>query len=114
MTAPLIRFRHVRKSFGPKVVFSDLTLDLFRGETVTILGASGSGKSVMLKMLIGLLPADGGEILFKGRDVVKMSEEELTDVRWRIAYLFRAELSSTPCPSGKTSPTGCASSTGTA
>lgn len=89
MTEALIRFRHVRKAFGPKVVFSDLTLDLLRGETITILGASGSGKSVMLKMLIGLLPADGGEILFDGRDVLKMSEEELTDVRRRIAYLFQ-------------------------
>jgi phospholipid/cholesterol/gamma-HCH transport system ATP-binding protein len=89
MNEALIRFRHVRKAFGPKAVFSDLTLDLLRGETVTILGASGSGKSVMLKMLIGLLPADGGEILFKGRDVLKMNEEELTDVRRRIAYLFQ-------------------------
>jgi phospholipid/cholesterol/gamma-HCH transport system ATP-binding protein len=89
MREALIEFRHVRKAFGPKVVFSDLTLDLLRGETITILGASGSGKSVMLKMLIGLLPADGGEILFKGRDVLKMNEEELTDVRRRIAYLFQ-------------------------
>lgn len=89
MKEALIRFRHVRKAFGAKVVFSDLTLDLLRGETITILGASGSGKSVMLKMLIGLLPADGGEILFKDRDVLKMSEEELTDVRRRIAYLFQ-------------------------
>jgi phospholipid/cholesterol/gamma-HCH transport system ATP-binding protein len=79
MTEAVIQFRHVRKAFGAKVVFSDLTLDLFRGETITILGASGSGKSVMLKMLIGLLPAD----------VLEMNEEELTDVRRRIAYLFQ-------------------------
>ncbi|HEX8789407.1 MAG TPA: ATP-binding cassette domain-containing protein [Polyangiaceae bacterium] len=89
MSEPFIQFRHVRKAFGPKVVFSDLTLDVFRRETITILGASGSGKSVMLKMLIGLLPADGGEILFGGRDVVRMREEELTDVRRRVAYLFQ-------------------------
>ncbi len=89
MDEPLIQFRHVRKAFGPKVVFSDLTLDVVRGETITILGASGSGKSVMLKMLIGLLPADGGEIFFKGRDVVKMNEEELVELRRRIAYLFQ-------------------------
>jgi phospholipid/cholesterol/gamma-HCH transport system ATP-binding protein len=89
MTEALIRFRHVRKAFGRKVVFSDLTLDLLRGETITVLGASGSGKSVMLKMLIGLVPADGGEILFRGRDVVKMTQKELTDVRRRIAYLFQ-------------------------
>jgi phospholipid/cholesterol/gamma-HCH transport system ATP-binding protein len=89
MTEPLIQFCHVRKAFGPKVVFSDLTLDLWRGETITILGASGSGKSVMLKMLIGLLPVDGGEILFKGRDVARMTPPELTELRRRIAYLFQ-------------------------
>jgi phospholipid/cholesterol/gamma-HCH transport system ATP-binding protein len=86
---PLVRFRHVRKAFGPKVIFTDLTLDLFRGETVTIMGGSGSGKSVMLKMLIGLLTADGGEITFDGQDVVKMNDEELSNVRRRVAYLFQ-------------------------
>jgi phospholipid/cholesterol/gamma-HCH transport system ATP-binding protein len=53
------------------------------------MGASGGGKSVMLKMLIGLLTASGGEILFDGVDIVKMGDEELTDVRRRIAYLFQ-------------------------
>jgi phospholipid/cholesterol/gamma-HCH transport system ATP-binding protein len=86
---PFIRFKHVKKAFGPKVIFSDLTLELKRGETITIMGGSGSGKSVCLKMLIGLLHADSGEILFDDRDVVKMDEEELTDVRRRIAYLFQ-------------------------
>jgi phospholipid/cholesterol/gamma-HCH transport system ATP-binding protein len=86
---PLIRFLHVRKSFGPKVVYADLCLDIHRGETITIMGASGSGKSVLLKMLIGLMTADGGEILFDGRDVTTMEERELTDVRRKIAYLFQ-------------------------
>ena len=54
-----------------------------------MLGASGGGKSVMLKMLIGLLSADGGEILFDGRDVTKMNDHELTELRRRIAYLFQ-------------------------
>jgi phospholipid/cholesterol/gamma-HCH transport system ATP-binding protein len=86
---PLIRFRGVKKAFGPKVVFSDLNVDLGKGETTTILGASGSGKSVMLKMLVGLIPADRGEILFDGEDVTKKEERHLTDVRRRIAYLFQ-------------------------
>jgi phospholipid/cholesterol/gamma-HCH transport system ATP-binding protein len=85
----LIRFRGAKKAFGPKVIFADLNLDLRKGETTTILGASGSGKSVMLKMLIGLIPADAGEILFDGDDVTKKDERELTDVRRRIAYLFQ-------------------------
>jgi phospholipid/cholesterol/gamma-HCH transport system ATP-binding protein len=85
----IVRFVRVQKRFGPKVIFSDLTLDLRRGETITVMGASGSGKSVMLKMLIGLLHQDSGQILFDGKDVGPMSDEELTEVRRRIAYLFQ-------------------------
>jgi phospholipid/cholesterol/gamma-HCH transport system ATP-binding protein len=86
---PIVRFRNVSKAFGPKVIFSGLTLDLLRGETITVMGASGSGKSVMLKMLIGLLKPDAGEILFCGRDVAAMDDEHLTEVRRRVAYLFQ-------------------------
>jgi phospholipid/cholesterol/gamma-HCH transport system ATP-binding protein len=86
---PIVRFRHVRKAFGPKVIFHDLTLDFRRGETITIMGGSGTGKSVALKMLIGLIPADGGEIFVGDKDVTKMNDEQLTEVRRRIAYLFQ-------------------------
>ena len=84
-----IRFVGVRKRFGAKVVFSDLNLDVRRGETLTIMGASGSGKSVTLKMLIGLLTPDSGEIHVDGQDVAKMEENELVAVRRRVAYLFQ-------------------------
>jgi phospholipid/cholesterol/gamma-HCH transport system ATP-binding protein len=87
--APLIEFSGVRKAFGPKVVFSRLDLAIYRGQTVTILGASGSGKSVALKMLIGLLPVDAGSIRFDGADVTQMDEHALYEVRRRIAYLFQ-------------------------
>jgi phospholipid/cholesterol/gamma-HCH transport system ATP-binding protein len=86
---PLIEFRKVDKSFGPKSVYRGLDLVIPRGATVTILGASGSGKSVMLKMLIGLFGADSGQILFDGKDVTKMDEQELYAVRRRVAYLFQ-------------------------
>jgi phospholipid/cholesterol/gamma-HCH transport system ATP-binding protein len=89
MGEPFVRFAHVKKAFGPKLIYSDLNLELRRGETITIMGASGSGKSVMLKMLIGLMTVDSGEIVFDGRDVTKMNDEGLTDVRRRIAYLFQ-------------------------
>ena len=79
----------MQKAFGPKVIYSGLSLEIRRGETITVMGASGSGKSVMLKMLIGLIQADAGEIVFDGRDVTAMSDSELTDVRRRIAYLFQ-------------------------
>ena len=85
----LIDFKNVKKAFCPKVVYSQLDLSIEKGETVTILGPSGSGKSVMLKMLIGLLEADSGEIIFDGQDVAKMEEKDLYDVRRRVAYLFQ-------------------------
>ena len=86
---PLIHFRKIKKAFGTKVIYNGLEFAIGRGETVTILGPSGSGKSVMLKMLIGLLEADSGEILFDGRDVTQMSELELYEIRRRVAYLFQ-------------------------
>ncbi len=87
----LIRFSHVKKRFGPKVIFTDLCLELRRGETTTILGASGSGKSVMLKMLIGLIPSDEGAIELDGRDIAHLDADDgdYVDVRRRIAYLFQ-------------------------
>lgn len=85
----LIHFKRVKKAFGPKVIYDGLEFAINRGETVTILGPSGSGKSVMLKMLIGLLTVDSGEILFDGKDVTKMSEKDLYEVRRRVAYLFQ-------------------------
>ena len=85
----LIRFEHVRKSFGRKVVFEDLTLGIDRGEVVTIMGPSGVGKSVMLKMLIGLVPIDGGAITFDEKDVAHLSDRELVALRRRVAYLFQ-------------------------
>jgi phospholipid/cholesterol/gamma-HCH transport system ATP-binding protein len=87
--SPLIHFKDVRKAFGPKVIYDGLDFAIARGETVTVLGPSGSGKSVMLKMLIGLLEVDSGEILLDGKDVTRMTERELYGVRRRVAYLFQ-------------------------
>jgi len=88
-SSPLVRFAGVQKRFGPKTIFTDLSLDIRRGETLTVMGASGIGKSVMLKMLIGLIHPDAGEIIFDGHDVTKMSDDQLTELRRRIAYLFQ-------------------------
>lgn len=86
----LIRFSRVRKAFGNKIVYAGLDLEVKRGEVLTICGGSGVGKSVMLKMLIGLLSVDSGSIHFDGVDVTKLSERELSDVRRRIAMLFQS------------------------
>lgn len=89
MSEPIIRFTNVQKAFGPKVVYEDATLDIYPGETLTILGGSGTGKSVLIKMLIGLLRADAGSIQAWGQEVTKMSERDLLGVRRRIAMLFQ-------------------------
>jgi phospholipid/cholesterol/gamma-HCH transport system ATP-binding protein len=88
--APLIEFRGVKKAFGPKVVYRGLDLVVRRGEVLTVIGGSGVGKSVMLKMLIGLLRPDAGSICFEGAEVTTMGESKLARVRQRIAMLFQS------------------------
>lgn len=86
---PLIRFRGVRKAFGPKIVYDHLDLEVGQGSALTIVGGSGVGKSVMLKMLIGLLRPDAGSIVFDGQEVTGLSESEFSVLRQRIAMLFQ-------------------------
>ncbi len=90
MASEFIRFVGVKKAFGPKVVYRGLDLEIRKGEALTIVGGSGVGKSVMLKMLIGLLRADEGHIFFDGEDVTKMNDGQLAVVRQRIAMLFQS------------------------
>ena len=86
----LIEFRGVKKAFGPKVVYRDLNLEIREREVLTIIGGSGQGKSVMLKMLIGLLEIDGGSISFDDRLISGIGEAEYASVRRRVAMLFQA------------------------
>ena len=79
----------MKKSFGPKAIYTDLSLEVRRGEVMTIMGPSGVGKSVLLKMLIGLLSTDEGSIRFDGQELTRLHERELVFVRRRIAYLFQ-------------------------
>jgi phospholipid/cholesterol/gamma-HCH transport system ATP-binding protein len=86
----LIKFTNVYKAFDQKVVYAGLNLSIYRGEALTIVGGSGVGKSVMLKMLIGLLKPERGSIVFDGTEVTTMREFELGRVRQRIAMLFQS------------------------
>lgn len=86
---PFIRFRRVTKAFGPKVIYQGLDLDVFKGETLVIMGGSGVGKSVMLKMLIRLLEPDSGSITYHGEEVTSMNDERLRHLRQNIAMLFQ-------------------------
>jgi len=85
----LIRWEGLWKAFGPKRIFEDLNLEVKRGETPTIIGGSGSGKSVMLKCLIGLLYPDRGRVMFDGQDVTTLGDSPLREVRKRVAMVFQ-------------------------
>ena len=87
---PVISLRGVRKAFGDNVVFDNLDLDVFRGETVSILGRSGTGKSVCLKLIIGLLTQDEGQVMYQGREVSQLSPTELRDLRKEVSMVFQA------------------------
>lgn len=89
MNDPVIQLRDVSKSFGDTHVLSSVTLDVERGSTVALLGASGSGKSVTLKTINGLIRPDGGDIDVLGFTVSEMAEQELVPLRRRVSYLFQ-------------------------
>lgn len=85
----LIRFEHLTKAFGSKRVFVDLNLSVHAGEVLTVIGGSGTGKSVLLKCLIGLLRPDSGRILFQGQELTALREEDLYEVRRHMAMVFQ-------------------------
>lgn len=86
---PIIEFKNVSKSFGDNKVLIGMNLAIEQGETITIIGGSGTGKSVTLKLLLGVIKPDEGDILFKGKSVVEMEEEALIEMRSRIGMLFQ-------------------------
>lgn len=85
----MIQVRHLHKSFNGQQVLEDINLQVKKGEILVILGESGTGKSVLLKHLIGLLKPDRGSVLIEARDITKMSERELLALRKDIGYLFQ-------------------------
>lgn len=85
----MIQVEHLYKSFNGQQVLEDINLQVKKGEILAILGESGTGKSVLLKHLIGLLKPDQGSVLIEARDITKMSERELLDLRKDIGYLFQ-------------------------
>ena len=89
MAEPLIDIRGVEKRFNGKMVHGGIDLSIYQGEVLTLMGGSGSGKSVLLRSLIGLEKPDKGSIFFRGTDISRLNEQQLTDVRKKIAYVFQ-------------------------
>ena len=85
----LIEFRNVHKRFGRQVVLNGVDLGINEGESLVIIGASGSGKSVMLKHMVGLLQPDEGEVWFDGKRIDQLPERKLMDVRVQFGFLFQ-------------------------
>ena len=90
MTTPAISLRSVHKAFGTKVVLDDVNLDIMPGESVVIIGGSGSGKSVTLKCILGLLTPDSGEIEIDGESVVDIGEREREHINAKVGMLFQS------------------------
>lgn len=84
-----ISVRNLTKSFGPQTVLEDITLDIPKGKITLMLGPSGTGKSVFLKHLVGLLKPDRGQIIIDGKNVPALNEHELYEVRRKFGVLFQ-------------------------
>jgi phospholipid/cholesterol/gamma-HCH transport system ATP-binding protein len=85
----VISIQHVTKRFGGHTVLQDITFDVPRGKTSAILGPSGTGKSVLLKTIIGLLRPEAGQILVDGEPIVGMREKQLMQIRRKFGVLFQ-------------------------
>ncbi len=86
---PVVELKEVRKIFGDNVIYQSLSLTVRKGETFTVLGPSGVGKSVMLKLLIGLHRPDGGRVIVGGETVNDYEEEQWREVRRKVGMLFQ-------------------------
>lgn len=87
---PVVAMEHLKKSFGDHHVLQDINLVVNKGEDLVILGQSGTGKSVLIKCIVGLLDPDEGKLLIFGRDIAEIKEKELTEIRKRIGFLFQS------------------------
>jgi phospholipid/cholesterol/gamma-HCH transport system ATP-binding protein len=89
MSDPVIQLNGVSVRFGPQAVLRDVSLDIGRHQTVCVIGESGCGKTVTLKLVVGLLRATTGDVLFENASINAMSEKALTAMRLRVGFLFQ-------------------------
>jgi phospholipid/cholesterol/gamma-HCH transport system ATP-binding protein len=85
----MIEIKNVSKSFGEKVVLRDVSAQLLPGKTNLIIGASGSGKTVLIKIMVGLMTPDKGNIFYEGKDIININPKELKEIRTQIGMLFQ-------------------------
>jgi phospholipid/cholesterol/gamma-HCH transport system ATP-binding protein len=90
MSKAIVEIEHLKKSFGDKAVLKDISLKIEKGENLVILGKSGSGKSVLIQCLVGLIEPDEGKITLLGKDISSLKIEELNQVRKKVGFLFQS------------------------
>ncbi len=86
----MIEVRDLKKSFGSHPVLDGVSLRVEKGESIVIIGASGGGKSILLKHIIGLMKPDAGDVLIEGQSIVRMNERQLIQVRRKFGMLFQS------------------------
>jgi phospholipid/cholesterol/gamma-HCH transport system ATP-binding protein len=84
-----VRFDHVSKSFGTLMVLEDISFDIPEGRAFCLLGRSGTGKSVTLRHIVGLVQPDSGRVFVEGKDITGLGGRELADVRKHMGFLFQ-------------------------
>ncbi|HTM65089.1 MAG TPA: ATP-binding cassette domain-containing protein, partial [Flavipsychrobacter sp.] len=85
----MIEVKNIRKSFGDKIVLDDVSAIMEPGKTNLIIGSSGSGKTVFMKCLVGLLRPESGKIFYEGKDILTMEAQDLKEIRMQIGMLFQ-------------------------
>jgi phospholipid/cholesterol/gamma-HCH transport system ATP-binding protein len=88
-SAPVVAVDNVRRSFGDQTVLDGMTLSVSRGETLAVLGRSGTGKSVLLRLIIGLDQPDSGSIRIHGQDIAGLPLDQLSEIRKKMGFLFQ-------------------------
>lgn len=86
---PVIRIRNLCKKFGDQIVLDNFNMDLYEGENLVLMGKSGSGKSVMIKCMVGLMEPDSGEIEVLGKNILELHHQEMDELRAEIGFLFQ-------------------------
>src|SRR5437763_15457126 len=84
-----IEVNDLHKSFGDQIVLNGISFRLDRGETVSVLGRSGTGKSVLLKLIIGLQPPDSGSVRLDGQEITGLDTNQLNELRKKVGFLFQ-------------------------